>query len=95
MVNFIHDEIITELRHDSGIQYHCKRINMLMEHGMQQLIPDVKITVEGALMRRWHKEAEPVFDAPVGGNLLVWEDVPLLIQSGMPVFDAKDMPVTK
>ena len=71
MVNFIHDEVITELREDEYLQHHVQRINHLMTIGMQQVIPDVKITVEGTLSRRWYKEAEPVFSD--SGDLLVWE----------------------
>jgi len=71
MVNFIHDEIMSELRDDEYLQWHVKRIDQLMIAGMQAVIPDVKISVEGALMRRWYKEAESVYDEH--GNLLVWE----------------------
>lgn len=71
MVNFVHDEVITELRDDEYLQYYVKRINQLMIHGMQQVIPHVHIGVEGALMRRWYKGAKPVLDEH--GNLLIWE----------------------
>jgi DNA polymerase-1 len=71
MVNFVHDEVITELLEDSSLQYHVRRINDLMIQGMQAAIPNVMIKVEGALMRRWDKKAKPVFDE--AGNLLVWK----------------------
>lgn len=71
MVNMVHDEVISELRDDNYLQQNVQRINQLMVYGMQQVIPHVKIKVEGTLMRRWYKEAKPVFDEQ--GNLLVWE----------------------
>jgi DNA polymerase I-like protein with 3'-5' exonuclease and polymerase domains len=71
MVNFVHDEIITELKADEMLQYHIGRINDLMITGMEAAIPNVKIKVEGALMRRWYKGAKPVYDD--SGRLVVWE----------------------
>ena len=38
---------------------------------MQEYIPDVPIEAEPALMRRWYKDAAPVYDD--SGKLLVWE----------------------
>jgi len=71
MVNFVHDEIITELKNDEYLQTRIQHINQLMVLGMQQAIPHVNIEVEGALMRRWYKDAVPVHDEQ--GNLLIWE----------------------
>ena len=72
MVNFIHDEIIFELGElDPQLQSKIRRINELMVWGMKQVITRVNISVDGTLMRRWYKEAEPVLDGH--GNLLVWE----------------------
>jgi DNA polymerase I-like protein with 3'-5' exonuclease and polymerase domains len=72
MVNFIHDEIIFELEElDPQLQSKIRRINELMIWGMKQVITRVNISVDGTLMRRWYKEAEPVLDGH--GNLLVWE----------------------
>ena len=73
VVNFVHDETITEIRDDDHLQANIKKINELMIAGMRQVVTHVPIGVEGALMRRWRKEAKPVFDS--NGNLLVWEDV--------------------
>jgi hypothetical protein len=39
--------------------------------GMRELVPYVRVSAEGALMRRWLKGAEPVYDA--SGNLIPWE----------------------
>ena len=72
MVNFIHDEIIFELEElDPQLQSKIRRINELMIWGMKQVITRVNISVDGTLMKRWYKEAEPVLDGH--GNLLVWE----------------------
>ena len=72
MVNFVHDEIIFELGEmDPQLQSKVRRINELMIWGMKQVITRVNISVDGTLMRRWYKEAEPVLDGH--GNLLVWE----------------------
>lgn len=71
MVNFVHDEIIFELPEDQYLQDRIRRINYLMVTGMQEVIQTVKIKVEGALMRRWYKEAKPVLAE--NGDLLVWE----------------------
>jgi DNA polymerase I-like protein with 3'-5' exonuclease and polymerase domains len=70
MVNFIHDEVIIELSEDTHMQEHVKRIDYLMIAGMRSVIDTVNIRVEGALMRRWEKDAEPVFGED--GSLLVW-----------------------
>ncbi|MHA2064710.1 MAG: DNA polymerase [Candidatus Thorarchaeota archaeon] len=71
VVNFIHDEVIVELPMDSTLQTKIARIDQLMIAGMRQLLPNVRIKVEGALMKRWYKEAEPVFDDQ--GLLRIWE----------------------
>ena len=42
-----------------------------MVRTMQEYIPDVPVEAEPALMRRWHKDAAPVYDT--AGKLLVWE----------------------
>ena len=73
MINFIHDEVIVELRDDRNLQANIKRINDLMIMGMQQVITHVPIKVEGALMHKWSKEAKEARDSD--GNLLPWEDV--------------------
>jgi len=69
VVNFIHDETISELPDDPHLQDRVKRIDYLMVKGMQMVIKNVRIKVEGALMRRWYKEAKPVV---VDGKLLEW-----------------------
>jgi len=65
------DEIIFELPEDAFLQARIRRINELMVAGMREVIQTVDVTVEGALMRRWYKDAEAVYDAQ--GNMIVWE----------------------
>ena len=39
--------------------------------GMQKFVPDVPVAVEPTLMKRWHKEAGPVYDAK--SRLVPWD----------------------
>ena len=38
---------------------------------MKEVVPDVRVDVDFAAARRWHKRAKAVDDA--GGNLVPWE----------------------
>jgi len=75
MVDFIHDEVIFELREDDpDLQKHIARIREIMLHGMRVVLPDVTgLKCEGALMRRWRKEAEELIH-PVTGETMIHED---------------------
>lgn len=67
------DEIITEVdesRKDSIVP----RIERLMVEAANEIMPGMLIKAEPALMRRWTKNAEPVFDRE--GKLIAWEDAP-------------------
>ena len=66
----IHDEIIAEGPEDTAHEW-GPAMSELMVKTMQEYIPDVPIEAEPALMRRWHKDAAPVYDSE--GKLLVWE----------------------
>ncbi len=66
----IHDEIIAEGPEDTAHEW-APAMAELMVKTMQEYIPDVPIEAEPALMRRWHKDAAPVYDD--SGRLLVWE----------------------
>jgi len=70
MVAFIHDEILFELPRDDNLASTTRRINKIMLNGMKQVVKRVKIKIEGALMYRWDKAAEPVYDEK--GNLRIW-----------------------
>lgn len=71
-VAFLHDEFILEVPDDIDAA-HAANVRLMkhMVEGMQVYIPDVPITAEPTLMRRWYKEAKPVYDEQ--GRLRVWE----------------------
>lgn len=70
IIDFIHDEVIIELDEDKHLQKNVKKCEELMLQAMGQIIKRVKIGVESALMYRWDKDADPVYDDE--GNLIVW-----------------------
>ncbi len=75
MVNFIHDEVIFELKEDDP-ELHTKidRIKQLMLFGMRRVLPDITgLKAEGSLSRSWRKEAEELLH-PTYGHTLIWED---------------------
>tara|TARA_R100000951_G_scaffold24284_1_gene20484 strand:- start:4402 stop:6495 length:2094 start_codon:yes stop_codon:yes gene_type:complete len=67
---FIHDEFILE-----GPEHNChlwaKDASDIMIKEMQKYTPDIPIKAEPALMRRWYKDAEPVYDNK--GSLTIWK----------------------
>jgi DNA polymerase I-like protein with 3'-5' exonuclease and polymerase domains len=69
MVVFAHDEFILEVP-EAGAAAAMTRLADRMVDGMRELCPDVKVSAEGCLMRRWYKGAEPVY---VEGVLVPWE----------------------
>jgi DNA polymerase I-like protein with 3'-5' exonuclease and polymerase domains len=71
VVLVIHDELIVEMPDDSLASERAKEIQRIMEITMAKFLPDVRISTEAALMRRWYKEAEPVFGP--NNELLLWE----------------------
>lgn len=74
VVNFIHDEFIVEVPIEADHLAVARQIERIMIEEMQKMIPDVKIGVEYALMDRWHKGAEAVYDNPkVQTKLLLWK----------------------
>lgn len=66
---FIHDEIIFEVREDLVAEADAQ-LDRIMVDSMRIVLPDVVVRCQGTLMRRWYKEAEPVF---VNGKLVPWE----------------------
>jgi hypothetical protein len=70
--NEIHDETLTFLRepdaHDLAME-----VKDVMEQSMRLVIRDVTVKAEPCLMRRWFKEAEPVYE---DGKLVPWEPAP-------------------
>ncbi len=67
----IHDEIIVEIPGDELTHERAHECARIMRDSMQIITPDVKVKAEPALMRRWNKFADPVYDE--AGRLQVWE----------------------
>ena len=70
VLNQIHDEIIGEWPDDELSSVRAHELSEIMVESMEQVVSDVKITAEPALMRRWDKRAEAVYDGDV---LVPWE----------------------
>jgi DNA polymerase I-like protein with 3'-5' exonuclease and polymerase domains len=69
IVNFVHDEFIFEFPEARAHELAMEAVR-IMEAAAKELIPNVPPKVEPALMRRWHKEAGPVWE---NGRLVPWE----------------------
>jgi len=69
-VVFVHDEIFSEIP-ESIAHEAAARMTEVMIASMREFVPDVLIQAEPALMRRWYKGAEAVYDA--SGRLIPWE----------------------
>jgi len=67
---FIHDEFIFEGPEETAHLW-APAASVIMVNEMQKYTPDIPIKAEPALMRRWLKDAEAVYD--VTGKLVVWE----------------------
>lgn len=70
LVLFAHDELIAEVPEASAHEA-ATRLGVVMVEAMQQYIPDVKISAEPALMRKWYKGAACVRND--SGRLIPWE----------------------
>jgi hypothetical protein len=77
-IAFIHDEVLSEIRDDELRHEVAMEAARLMVVGGQIVVPDVKLTANAALMRRWRKDADPVFDK-VTGRLAIWEPKEMLV----------------
>lgn len=69
---FIHDEVIAELPESSAHEA-AYRLRDLMVQCFNKYVPDVPVTAEPAIARRWYKEMETLL---VDGRLTCWEPVP-------------------
>jgi DNA polymerase-1 len=69
-VLFAHDEIFSEMRADVAHIAAPAKAEIMID-ALREYVPDVKIGAAPALMRRWHKKAEPVYDT--AGKLIPWE----------------------
>ena len=70
LVLFLHDELIIEAPEEHAHEA-AEELTRVMIEQMQTVCPDVPITAEPALMRRWYKGAEAVYDK--SGKLIPWE----------------------
>lgn len=70
VVNFVHDELLVELKEDELLHERAQAVRDLMERGLQEVIVDVPVKAEPCLMRKWDKYAKPVIK---DGRLVVWE----------------------
>lgn len=80
IVNFIHDEILIEVRSDSDLHQHAVQIQQLMVLAMQQVVPSTPVSVDYAAMDRWYADAQTVYSDD--GRLQHWH----------PPTDAEDIP---
>ncbi|NCX48275.1 MAG: hypothetical protein EBW81_02015 [Gammaproteobacteria bacterium] len=67
-VAFIHDEIIIECPEEQATEA-AELLTRCMVEGMQAYTPDIPVVVEAAAMRRWYKDAAPVWR---GDRLMPW-----------------------
>lgn len=74
LVAFIHDEVIVEIPEDDLMHERAYEIARIMREGMSQVMSRVKVGAEPALMYRWNKKAEAVFDS--NNRLSVWQPKP-------------------
>ncbi|MBI3832489.1 MAG: hypothetical protein HY291_23395 [Planctomycetes bacterium] len=58
IVNFIHDEILIEFPTDADHLALAKRVVEIMISAMREVVPDLPVSCEYALMRRWFKGAK-------------------------------------
>lgn len=68
IVGMLHDELILEVPEERAHEA-TMRLSERMVSGMREVVPDVLVSTESALARRWYKGAEPVF---VDGRLVPW-----------------------
>ena len=71
IVNFIHDEFIFEFPEEQASVL-LEQAERIMIDSMQRILPDVKITADGALMHIWSKAAKRKMDD--NGSVLAWDE---------------------
>lgn len=70
MTCFVHDETILEHPVESAEERAFRQAEIMCE-AMKVYVPDIKISASPALMTRWYKDAEGVYDE--NGKLIPWE----------------------
>jgi DNA polymerase I-like protein with 3'-5' exonuclease and polymerase domains len=74
IVNMIHDELLVEMPEAQAHEASMELAHVMVEV-YRRYTPDVKITAEPTLMRRWAKKAKPKFKLINGSQRLIpWED---------------------
>lgn len=71
IVDFIHDEFIFELPYDEHLTARIEHIQSIMERHMHEIVPQVTIKTEAAVMFNWSKKADEVRDKE--GRYVPWE----------------------
>lgn len=66
---FAHDETLLEIPEERAHEAAMRQAEIMVEQ-MKTCVPDVRVSAEPALMRRWYKEAKTVL---VEGRLVPWE----------------------
>lgn len=66
---FAHDELILEMPEEKAHEAALRQVEVMVA-AMKEYVPDVRVSAEPALMRRWFKDAAPVY---VEGRLVPWE----------------------
>lgn len=69
---FAHDELFSEMFEHNAHEAAMRKRDIMIR-SMKNYVPDVRVGAEPALMRRWLKDAEPVY---VNGRLVPWEPPP-------------------
>jgi len=67
---YVHDEVLFEGPEETAHLW-APLASKIMVEQMRKYLPNVRVEAEPALMRRWYKDAAPVFDED--GKLIPWE----------------------
>lgn len=68
---FIHDEVFGAIPRDQWMHERCQEICRIMSAAIGSIFTGAVIRTEPALMERWDKAAEPVYDK--AGRLTIWQ----------------------
>ncbi len=71
VVTFVHDEVLVEVPEAEDYRPVADDISRIMIAAMKLICPDVAISTEYAVMRRWDKHAKAVYDA--AGRLVPYD----------------------
>jgi hypothetical protein len=71
VVGFVHDEFVIEIPRADDYSRVAQDINRICCESMESLIPGIPVKCEFAVMERWSKKAEAVYDDQ--GKLVLWK----------------------